>query len=48
MCFVVPCSEEPLVTIPDMQSAVGVNGLLVLALGIFPGGLLALCTQVLT
>ena len=48
MYFDEAASDEPLTVRPDMQIAVSVNGLLVLALGIFPGGLLALCTQVLT
>jgi len=30
-----------------MQVAVSLNGLLVLALGLFPGGLLALCNSVI-
>ena len=40
-------SDEPLTVNPDMQIAISLNGLLVLALGIFPGGLLALCSRVL-
>ncbi|MEN8206378.1 MAG: NADH-quinone oxidoreductase subunit NuoN [Pseudomonadota bacterium] len=40
-------SDEPLTANPDMQIAISLNGLLVLALGIFPGGLLALCSRVL-
>jgi NADH-quinone oxidoreductase subunit N len=39
--------DEPLHANTDMQIAVSLNGLLVLGLGIFPGGLLALCTRVL-
>ena len=37
----------PLVVNSDMQIAMSLNGLMVLALGLFPGGLLALCTRVL-
>jgi NADH-quinone oxidoreductase subunit N len=48
MYFDKAASDEPLNANPDMQIAVSVNGLLVLALGIFPGGLLALCSHVLT
>jgi NADH-quinone oxidoreductase subunit N len=40
-------SEAPLVVNTDLQIAVSVNGLAVLALGLFPGGLLALCSSVL-
>ena len=39
--------DEPLHANTDMQIAVSLNGLLVLGLGIFPGGLLALCSRVL-
>ncbi|MGB5607268.1 MAG: NADH-quinone oxidoreductase subunit NuoN [Gammaproteobacteria bacterium] len=38
----------PLAVSADMQLAMSLNGLLVLGLGLFPGGLLALCTRVLT
>ena len=41
-------SEAPLAVNTDMQIAVSLNGLLVLGLGLFPGGLLALCNSVLT
>jgi NADH-quinone oxidoreductase subunit N len=40
-------TEEPLAVSTDMQIAVSLNGLAVLALGLFPGGLLAVCTAVL-
>ena len=40
-------SDEPLNANTDMQIAISLNGLLVLALGLFPGGLLALCSRVL-
>ena len=40
-------TEEPLTVSADMQIAISVNGLLVLGLGLFPGGLLALCASVL-
>jgi len=41
-------SETPLAVNTDMQIAVSLNGLLVLGLGLFPGGLLALCNSVLS
>ena len=47
MYFDEAVSDAPLETSTDMQIAVSVNGLLVLALGLFPGGLLTLCIQVL-
>jgi NADH-quinone oxidoreductase subunit N len=47
MYFDEPASEAPLVVNTDLQIAVSVNGLAVLALGLFPGGLLALCASVL-
>ena len=48
MYFDKPECEEPLAVNTDMQIAVSVNGLLVLGLGLFPGGLLALCSSVLS
>lgn len=47
MYFDQPTSGEPLAVNKDMQIAVSLNGLLVLGLGLFPGGLLALCNSVL-
>jgi NADH-quinone oxidoreductase subunit N len=47
MYFDEPESDAPLVVNTDLQIAVSVNGLAVLALGLFPGGLLALCAGVL-
>jgi NADH-quinone oxidoreductase subunit N len=47
MYFDEPESDAPLVVNADLQIAVSVNGLAVLALGLFPGGLLALCASVL-
>ncbi len=47
MYFDKPETEEPLQVNTDMQVAVSVNGLAVLGLGLFPGGLLALCASVL-
>jgi NADH-quinone oxidoreductase subunit N len=47
MYFDKPDTEEPLQVNTDMQIAVSVNGLAVLGLGLFPGGLLALCASVL-
>ena len=46
MYFDKPASEEPLVINTDLQVAMSVNGLAVLLLGLFPGGLLALCLNV--
>jgi NADH-quinone oxidoreductase subunit N len=40
-------TDEPLAVSTDMQIAVSLNGLAVLALGLFPGGLLAVCAAVL-
>jgi len=48
MYFDKATSDEPLNANPDMRIAVSLNGLLVLVLGIFPGGLLALCSRVLS
>jgi NADH-quinone oxidoreductase subunit N len=47
MYFDQPETEEPLAVRTDMQIAMSFNGLLVLGLGLFPGGLLALCASVL-
>jgi len=46
MYFDRPESEQPLVINTDLQIAMSVNGLAVLLLGLFPGGLLALCLNV--
>ena len=48
MYFDKPATAEPLAVSTDMQMAISLNGLLVLGLGLFPGGLLALCTRVLS
>ncbi|MGD8312412.1 MAG: NADH-quinone oxidoreductase subunit NuoN [Gammaproteobacteria bacterium] len=40
-------TERSLTLNADLQLAMSLNGLLVLALGLFPGGLLALCSRVL-
>jgi NADH-quinone oxidoreductase subunit N len=47
MYFDNPETQEPLVVSADMQMAISFNGLLVLGLGLFPGGLLSLCASVL-
>jgi len=47
MYFDKAASDAPLYTRTDMRIAVSLNSLLVLGLGIFPGGLLALCSRVL-
>ena len=46
MYFDEPEPGEPLVINADLQIAMSVNGLAVLLLGLFPGGLLALCLNV--
>jgi len=46
MYFDKPESDEALVINTDLQGAMSVNGLAVLLLGLFPGGLLALCLNV--
>ncbi len=48
MYFDAPEGDEPLAVSPDLQIAMSLNSLAVLYLGIFPGGLLALCGAVLT
>jgi NADH-quinone oxidoreductase subunit N len=48
MYFDAPEGDEPLAVSPDMQIAMSLNSLAVLYLGIFPGGLLAVCTAVLS
>ncbi len=47
MYFDEPETEAPLAVNADLQLALSVNSLAVLALGLFPGGLLALCASVL-
>jgi len=47
MYFDAPETEAPLEVANDLQVALSVNGLAVLGLGLFPGGLLALCNGVL-
>jgi NADH-quinone oxidoreductase subunit N len=46
MYFDKPETEQPLVINTDLQIAMSVNGLAVLFLGLFPGGLLTLCLNV--
>ena len=48
MYFAEPEDETPLVAAADMRIVISANGLGLLALGIFPGALLDLCTRVLT
>jgi NADH-quinone oxidoreductase subunit N len=48
MYFDAPEGDVPLTVSPDLQIAMSLNSLAVLILGIFPGGLLALCTAVLS
>jgi NADH-quinone oxidoreductase subunit N len=48
MYFDKPETEAPLAVGTDMQVAISLNSLLVLGLGLFPGGLLALCASVLS
>jgi NADH-quinone oxidoreductase subunit N len=47
MYFDAPTSDAPLALNADLRIAVSLNGLVVLGLGLFPGGLLALCNSVL-
>ncbi|MEM6819275.1 MAG: NADH-quinone oxidoreductase subunit NuoN [Pseudomonadota bacterium] len=42
-----PVDDSRIVAAPDMKLALSANGLAVLAFGIVPGGLLALCAQVI-
>jgi NADH-quinone oxidoreductase subunit N len=44
MYFDKPETDEPLVAGQDTQVMLSVNGLLMLALGMFPGGLLSVCS----
>jgi len=46
MYFDEPAGETTLSVSADLQVAMSLNGLLVLGLGLFPGGLLALCARV--
>jgi NADH-quinone oxidoreductase subunit N len=46
MYFDEPAGETALSVSADLQVAMSLNGLLVLGLGLFPGGLLALCARV--
>ena len=48
MYFDGPDADTPLAVSPDLQIAMSLNSLAVLYLGIFPGGLLALCSAVLS
>ena len=48
MYFDKPTAEEPIVPGFDMGLALSANSLAVLALGILPGGLIALCTAAMT
>jgi NADH-quinone oxidoreductase subunit N len=45
MYFDEPASSAPLAAPVDMRAVLSINGLLLLLLGIFPGGLLTLCAQ---
>jgi NADH-quinone oxidoreductase subunit N len=45
MYFDEPASTVPLTAPVDMRAVLSVNGLLLLLLGVFPGGLLTLCAQ---
>jgi NADH-quinone oxidoreductase subunit N len=47
MYFAEPGDNAPLVAAPDFRLVVSANGLALLALGLFPGGLLSLCARVL-
>jgi NADH-quinone oxidoreductase subunit N len=45
MYFDEPASTAPLAAPADMRAVLSINGLLLLLLGVFPGGLLTLCAQ---
>jgi NADH-quinone oxidoreductase subunit N len=47
MYFAEPTDTTPLVAAPDMRIVISANALGLLVLGLFPGGLLDLCTRVL-
>lgn len=47
MYFDKPLETQPIVAGYDVRLAMGINGMAVLALGIFPGALLSLCARVL-
>jgi NADH-quinone oxidoreductase subunit N len=47
MYFAEPADTAPLAAGVDLRFAVSVNGLALLVLGVFPGGLLDLCARVL-
>lgn len=48
MYFDTPVSDAPLALNGDLRLVLSLNGLAVLGLGLFPGGLLALCNSVLS
>ena len=48
MYFTDPLNEESLEAATDLRVVLSVNGLALLVLGIFPGGLLNLCARVLS
>ena len=48
MYFADPLNEESLEATTDLRVALSINGLVLLALGVFPGPLLDLCVQVLS
>ena len=45
MYFEPPDADEPVVTAPDARLMISTNALLILALGVYPGALLALCVS---
>ena len=45
MYFDKPEDTTPIQAAPDMRAVLSLNGLMVLILGLFPGGLLAICTN---
>jgi NADH-quinone oxidoreductase subunit N len=47
MYFVEPVDQRPLEASGDLRFVISANGLGLLALGIFPGGLLTLCARLL-
>ena len=47
MYFDPPSEDEPVTALADMKIVLSVNALAILALGVYPGALLKLCTAVI-
>ncbi len=48
MYFDEPADTQPLIAAPDMRLLLSLNGILIVLLGIWPQGLMAICNQVVT